>query len=66
MTTIARPARSSRPGPTAQLPARCPHPRRAASRSRRGGDIPESAQQQCTGTRWVLFNTWNTSWITGI
>ena len=27
------------------------------------GRIPDPAQLQSTGTRWVLFNTWHTSWI---
>ncbi|WP_432934415.1 glycosyl hydrolase [Microbispora sp. CA-135349] len=29
------------------------------------GAIPDPAQLQSTGTRWVLFNTWNSNWITG-
>lgn len=28
------------------------------------GRIPDPGQLQSTGTRWVLFNTWHTSWIT--
>ncbi|GAA5065461.1 hypothetical protein HNP84_006779 [Thermocatellispora tengchongensis] len=29
------------------------------------GAIPDPAQLKSTGTRWVLFNTWNSTWITG-
>jgi hypothetical protein len=28
------------------------------------GAIPDPNQLQSTGTRWVLFNTWNSSWLT--
>lgn len=28
------------------------------------GPIPDPAQLQSTGTRWVLFNTWHTTWLT--
>lgn len=28
------------------------------------GPIPDPAQLQSTATRWVLFNTWHTTWIT--
>ena len=27
------------------------------------GGIPDPAQLQSSGTRWVLFNTWNSNWI---
>lgn len=28
------------------------------------GPIPDPAQLQSTNTRWVLFNTWHTTWLT--
>jgi hypothetical protein len=28
------------------------------------GPIPDPGQLQSTGTRWVLFNTWHTTWLT--